>query len=172
MAYYGKDIDRDTFNKMQTATREAPDRMFKEDRVFTESPYNTTYDDLARYGADKHSFQILEQLFEEDKTKNASVKNWDFDRYLENISNSRLEELFLGERREGDPSFYGKAGDLLRDTYADDIDQLKLSAYNFYASKGDRGAQIDRSNVSVKAPRGGKTWDKERMLDERTPKQY
>ena len=155
MAYYGKDIDRDTFNKMQTATREAPDRMFKEDRVFTESPYNTTYDDLARYGADRNSFQILQQLFEEDKTKRESIKDWDFGRYLENLSNSRLEELFSKEPREGDPAFYSKAGDLLRNTYSDDIDQLKLSAYNFYASKGRKGAPIDRSNVSVKAPGAG-----------------
>jgi|TARA_Y100000034_G_C6686749_1_gene302195 hypothetical protein len=169
MAYYGKDIDRETFNKMQTATREAPDRMFKEGRVFTESPYNTTYDDLARYGADRNSFQILQQLFEEDKTKSEHIKDWDFDRYLKNLSNSRLEELFSGEAMEGDPDFYGRAGELLSSTFADDIDQLKLSAYNFYASKGNRGASIDRSNVSVKAPRGGKTWDEERMLDERTP---
>ena len=168
MAYYGKDIDRDTFNKMQTATREAPDRMFKEGRIFTESPYNTTFDDLGRYGADRNAFQILNQLFEEDKAGSPNIKDWDFGRYVENLSSSRLGELFT-ESRKGDPAFYSKGGTLLRNVYADDADQLKLSARNFYASKGNRGAPIDRSNVSIEAPRGGKTWDRERMLDERSP---
>ena len=168
MAYYGKDIDRDTFNKMQTATREAPDRMFKEGRIFTESPYNTTFDDLGRYGADRNAFQVLHQLFEVDKSESPNVKDWDFSRYLENLSNSRLEEIFT-KTKKGDPSFYNKAGDLLSKVYANDVDQLKLSAYNFYASKGNRGTPIDRSNVSVEAPRGGSTWDRERMLDERSP---
>ena len=168
MAYYGKDIDRDTFNEMQRVTSQAPDRMFKEDRVFTESPYNTTFDDLGRYGADRNSFQVLHQLFEVDKAESPNVKDWDFSRYLENLSNSRLEEIFT-KTKKGDPSFYNKAGELLSKVYADDVDQLKLSAYNFYASQGKRGTPIDRSNISVKAPTGGSTWDKERMLDERSP---
>ena len=167
MAYSGKDIDRDTFNEMQRVTRQAPDRMFKDDKVFTESPYNTTFDDLGRYGADRNSFQILQQLFEEDKAKSPNIKDWDFGRYLENLNSERLSEKFT-KSREGDPAFYRKAGDLLSNVYADDTEQLMLSAHNFYASKGKRGALIDRSNISVKAPKGGSTWDKERMIDERS----
>ena len=159
MAYYGKDIDRDTFNEMQRVTREAPDRMFKDDKVFTESPYNTTFDDLARYNADEDSYQILEQLFEQDKISSPNIKDWDFDRYVENLSSSRLGELFTKSRKD-DPGFYHKAGNLLSEVYADDADQLKLSARNFYASKGERGAPIDRSNISVKAPKGGKWYDR------------
>ena len=161
MAYYGKDVNRDTFNEMQRVTREAPDKMFKDDKVFTESPYNTTFDDLSRYTADRNSFQILQQLFEKDKASSPSIKDWDFGRYVENLSSSRLEELFT-KNREGDPSFYRKAEDLLSDVYASDVDQLKLSARNFYASKGERGAPIDRSNISVDAPKGGKWFDKDR----------
>jgi len=152
MAYYGKDIDRDTFDEMQRVTREAPDRMFKDDKVFTESPYNTKFDDLGRYGADRNAFQVLQQLFEEDKAESPNIKDWDFRRYLENLSSERLSELFT-KSREGDPSFYSRAGELLSKVYADDTDQLKLSARNFYASKGERGASIDRSNISVKAPK-------------------
>ena len=159
MAYYGKDIDRDTFDEMQRVTRQAPDRMFKDDKVFTESPYNTALNDLERYVADRNSFQILQQLFEEDKASSPDIKDWDFGRYIENLSSSRLGELFTKSRKD-DPGFYHKAGDLLRNVYADDADQLKLSARNFYASKGERGAPIDRSNISVKAPKGGKWYDR------------
>ena len=159
MANYGKDIDRDTFNEMQRVTREAPDRMFKDDKVFTESPYNTTFDDLARYNADEDSYQILEKLFEQDKISSPNIKDWDFDRYVENLSSSRLGELFTKSRKD-DPGFYHKAGNLLSEVYADDPDQLKLSARNFFASKGKRGASIDRSNISVKAPKGGKWYDR------------
>ena len=161
MAYYGKDIDRDTFNEMQRVTRQAPDRMFKDDKVFTESQYNTSFNDLERYVADRNSFQILQQLFEKDKASSPNIKDWDFGRYLENLSSSRLEEVFT-KNREDDPSFYRKAEDLLSDVYANDADQLKLSARNFYASKGERGAPIDRSNISVDAPKGGKWFDKDR----------
>ena len=159
MAYYGKDIDRDIFNEMQRVTREAPDRMFKDDKVFTESPYNTALNDIERYTADRNSFQVLQQLFEEDRASSPDIKDWDFGRYIENLSSSRLSELFT-ESREGDPSFYSKAGDLLSKVYADDADQLKLSARNFYTSKGERGAPVDRSNISVKAPKGGKWYDR------------
>mgnify|MGYP003152676693 CR=1 FL=1 len=159
MAYYGKDIDRNTFDEMQRVTREAPDRMFKDDKVFTESQYNTSFNDIERYTADRNSFQILQQLFEEDKASSPNIKDWDFGRYVENLSSSRLGELFT-KNREGDPKFYRKAQDLLSRVYADDPDQLKLSARNFYASKGERGAPIDRSNISVKAPKGGKWYDR------------
>jgi hypothetical protein len=159
MAYYGKDVDRDTFNEMQRVTREAPDKMFKDDKVFTESQYNTSFNDLERYVADRNSFQILQQLFEEDKASSPNIKDWDFGRYVENLSSSRLGELFTKSRKD-DPGFYHKAGALLSNVYADDADQLKLSARNFYASKGKRGAPIDKSNISVKAPKGGKWHDR------------
>ena len=35
------EIDDKAFNNMQEGTREAPDRLFKEGRLFTESEYNT-----------------------------------------------------------------------------------------------------------------------------------
>ena len=165
---YMDEIDDRAFNRMQEVTTIAPERMFEDEKVFTESPYNTTFDDLARYNSDRHSFKILQELYDEDKAKSASIQDWDFDRYLKNLKSSRLEEAFL-ESKEEDPEFYRTAGKLLRDVYADDVEQLKLSAYNFYASKGRMGAPIDRSNVSVKAPTGGDWQDKGRYLDERTP---
>ena len=140
------------FNNMQEVTLEAPDKMFKDDRVFTESPYNTTFNIRERHRADSRSFDILHQLFEKDKAESPNIKNWDFGRYVENLSSSRLEELFT-KNQKGDPDFYRKGGDLLMDAYSDDADQLKLSAYNFYNTTGKSSNKADRSNISVKAPR-------------------
>ena len=143
--------DNLAFNNMQEITAEAPDKMFKDDRVFTESPYNTTFNIRERHRADSRSFDILHQLFEKDKAESPNIKNWDFGRYVENLSSSRLEELFT-KNQKGDPDFYRKGGDLLMNAYSDDADQLKLSAYNFYNTTGKSSNRADRSNISVKAP--------------------
>ena len=155
------EYDNKAFSNMQEATAGASDDMF------TESEYNMNATNKERQDYDSRAYDLLQNLYHEDKAKYSDIKDWDFSRYLENLSNSRLEEIFT-KTKKGDPSFYNKAGELLSKVYADDVDQLKLSAYNFYASQGKRGTPIDRSNISVKAPTGGSTWDKERMLDERS----
>ena len=139
------EIDDRAFDNMRRATDRAPDKMFNEGRLFTESEYNTRATTKERLGYDQKAYSFLQDLFREDQAKRSDIKDWDFDRYLSNLKSSYLEEKFI-ESREGDPDFYGKAGDLLRSVYSDDVDQLKLSARNASAQRRDR------ANVSIKAP--------------------
>ena len=139
------EIDDKAFDNMRRATDRAPDRMFKEGRMFTESEYNTRASTKERLDYDQKAYSFLQDLFQEDRAKRSDIKDWDFDRYLVNLKNSYLEEKFI-ESREGDPDFYGEAGSMLRSVYADDVEQLKLSAHNFLAQRRDK------ANVSIKAP--------------------
>ena len=139
------EIDDKAFDNMRRATDRAPDRMFKEGRMFTESEYNTRASTKERLDYDQKAYSFLQDLFQEDRAKRSDIKDWDFDRYLVNLKNSYLEEKFI-ESREGDPDFYGEAGLMLRSVYADDVEQLKLSAHNFLAQRRDK------ANVSIKAP--------------------
>ena len=139
------EIDDKAFDNMRRLTDRAPDRMFKEGRLFTESEYNTRASTKERLGYDQKAYSFLQDLFQEDLVKRSDIKDWDFDRYLVNLKNSYLEEKFI-ESREGDPDFYGKAGEMLRSVYSDDVDQLKLSARNISTQRRDR------ANVSIKAP--------------------
>ena len=138
-------IDDRAFDNMRRATDRAPDRLFEKGRMFTESEYNTRASTKERLGYDQKAYSFLQDLFQEDRAKRSDIKDWDFDRYLVNLKNSYLEEKFI-ESREGDPDFYGKAGEMLRSVYSDDVDQLKLSARNVSAQRRDR------ANVSIKAP--------------------
>jgi hypothetical protein len=139
------EIDDKAFDNMRRATDRAPDRMFKEGRMFTESEYNTRASTKERLDYDQKAYSFLQDLFQEDRAKRSDIKDWDFDRYLVNLKNSYLEEKFI-ESREGDPDFYGEAGLMLRSVYADDVEQLKLSAHNVLAQRRDK------ANVSIKAP--------------------
>ena len=139
------EIDDKVFDNMRRSTDRAPDRMFKEGRMFTESEYNTRASTKERLDYDQKAYSFLQDLFQEDRAKRSDIKDWDFDRYLVNLKNSYLEEKFI-ESREGDPDFYGEAGSMLRSVYADDVEQLKLSAHNVLAQRRDK------ANVSIKAP--------------------
>ena len=140
------EYDNKAFNAMQKATSNTSDKMF------TESEYNINATHEERMDYDFKAYRFLQDLFQEDQAKNPDIKDWDFDRYLDNVSSSYLEEKFI-HSREGDPDFYSKAGDMLRSVYSDDVGQLKLSAKNF---KGDipsrMGKDRSRANVSIKAP--------------------
>ena len=144
------EIDDKAFDNMRRLTDRAPDRMFKEGRLFTESEYNTRATTKERLGYDQKAYSFLQDLFQEDRVKRSDIKDWDFDRYLSNLKSSYLEEKFI-ESREGDPDFYSKAGEMLRSVYSDDVDQLKLSARNVHSQMRGREAR-DRSNISIKAP--------------------
>jgi hypothetical protein len=153
------EYDNKAFNNMKEATASASDKMF------TESEYNINATNKERQDYDTQAYKYLRSLYNEDIEKNPDIKDWDFDRYLKNVSSSYLSEKFTHSRK-GDPDFYSKAGDMLRSVYSDDVDQLKLSARNVSAQiseaykpnlekddyKERAKAARDRSNVSIKAP--------------------
>ena len=153
------EYDNKAFNNMQKATAGASDKMF------TESEYNINATHKERQKYDIKAYKLMQEMFQEDQAKNPDIKDWDFDRYLKNVSNSYLTEKFIHSRK-GDPDFYSKAGDMLRSVYSDDVDQLKLSASNVSAQmippgRDDESFEVrakrarDRSNVSIKAPEAG-----------------
>ena len=153
------EYDNKAFNNMQKATAGASDEMF------TESEYNLNASNKERQDYDSRAYDLLQNLFQEDKAKRSDIKDWDFDRYLANLKDSYLEEKFINSK-EGDPDYYGEAGAMLRSVYSDDVGQLKLSARNVSAQiseaykpnlekddyKERAKAARDRSNVSIKAP--------------------
>ena len=153
------EYDNKAFNNMKEATASASDKMF------TESEYNINATNKERQDYDSRAYELLQNLFQEDKAKRPDIKDWDFDRYLSNLKNSYLEEKFINSK-EGDPDYYGEAGAMLRSVYSDDVGQLKLSARNVSAQiseaykpnlekddyKERAKAARDRSNVSIKAP--------------------
>ena len=157
-----READNQAFNNMRRATDQAPDRMFKEGKIFTESEYNINATHKERRDYDVKAYRLLQSLFQEDQAKRSDIKDWDFDRYLANLKNSYLEEKFI-ESKEGDPDFYGEAGSMLRSVYSDDVEQLKLSARNVSAQMIPAGEEDEpfevrakrarsRSNISIKAP--------------------
>ena len=138
------EIDDRAFDNMRRSTDRAPDRLFERGPVFTESEYNTRATTAERLGYDKEAYDILSELYAEDKAKDR-FSELDFLQFLGTLDNKYLEEKFLFSKKD-DPGYYAKGGKLLGDTYGRDAEQLKLSAYNFYT--GSR----DRANVSIKAP--------------------
>ena len=140
-------IDDRAFENMQRATDRAPDRLFEKGRMFTESEYNTKATTAERGGYDSKAYFLLKDLYSEDK-KQDKFQTLNFSQYLQNLDNEYIKEKFI-HARMGDPEFYKDAGNLLRDIYGSDPEQLKLSAYNVHAGTSRR----DRANVSIKAPR-------------------
>ena len=140
------EYDNKAFNNMQKATSNTSDKMF------TESEYNINATHEERMDYDFKAYRFLQDLFQEDQAKKPDIKDWDFDRYLDNVSSSYLEEKFI-HSREGDPDYYSEAGDMLRSVYSDDVDQLILSAKNFKGDIPSRfGKKRSRENISIKAP--------------------
>ena len=147
-------IDDRAFDNMRRATDRAPDRLFERGRMFTESEYNTRATTTERGGYDSKAYFLLKDLYSEDKKKDR-FQTLNFSQYLQNLDNDYLQEKFL-QAKEDDPEFYKDAGNLLRDIYGGDPEQLKLSAYNVHGGIGTteetKGYRRDRSNVSIKAP--------------------
>ena len=140
------EYDNKAFNNMKEATASASDKMF------TESEYNINATNKERQDYDSRAYELLQNLFQEDKAKRPDIKDWDFDRYLSNLKNSYLEEKFINSK-EGDPDYYSEAGDMLRSVYSDDASQLILSAKNFKGDIPSRiGRERSRANISIKAP--------------------
>jgi hypothetical protein len=148
------EVDDRAFDNMRRATDRAPDRLFEEGRVFTESEYNTRATTVERGDYDSRAYFLLKDLYSEDKKKDR-FQTLNFSQYLQNLDNDYLEEKFLHARKD-DPEYYRDAGKLLDDIYGGDVEQLKLSAYNVYGGIGTpeetKGYRRDRSNVSIKAP--------------------
>ena len=143
--------DAAAFDAMEKATED------KSSNMFTESEYNINATNEERLGYDYEAYRFLQQLFKEDKSTKASIKNWDFDRYLANLKGSYLEEKFI-HSKEGDPDYYSKAGSMLRSVYSDDVEQMVLSAKNFKGDLPSRvGKKKSRKNISIKAP-GAKSY--------------
>tara|TARA_R100000789_G_C2874763_1_gene112535 strand:- start:11 stop:448 length:438 start_codon:yes stop_codon:yes gene_type:complete len=138
------EIDDRAFDNMRRSTDRAPDRLFERGPVFTESEYNTRATTAERLGYDKEAYDILSELYAEDKAKDR-FSELDFLQFLGTLDNEYLEEKFLFSKKD-DPGYYAKGGKLLGDTYGRDPEQLKLSARNFYTDRRDR------ANVSIKAP--------------------
>ena len=150
------EYDNKAFSNMQKATSSASDK------IFTESEYNINASNKERQDYDIKAYKFMQEMFQEDQAKYSEIKDWDFDKYLKNVSSSYLSEKFTHSRK-GDPDFYSKAGDMLRSVYSDDVGQLKLSASNVSAQmlppgRDDEPFEVrakrarDRSNVSIKAP--------------------
>jgi hypothetical protein len=148
------EIDNRAFNNMQRATRRAPDRMFKEDRLFTESEYNTNASNKERIEYDAQAYRILRELYKEDKNKDR-FQTFNFSEFLENVGSKYLEEKFRYSRKD-DPEYYSEAGDLLKNIYGGDVEQLKLSAFNVESQLLPKAVARDRSNISIKAPEAEK----------------
>ena len=141
---YRDEIDDKAFDTMQRATLGSPDRMFKRGKLFTESEYNTRATRAERQTYDKGAYNILAELYSEDKSS-GKFDNLNFEQFLGVLNNSYLQEKFMYPKEE-DPLYYRQGGVLLSDVYGGDPEQLKLSAYNFYADG------IDKANISVAAP--------------------
>jgi len=140
------EYDNKAFNNMKEATASTSDKMF------TESEYNINATNKERQDYDSRAYELLQNLFQEDKAKRPDIKDWDFNRYLSNLKNSYLEEKFINSK-EGDPDYYSEAGDMLRSVYSDDASQLILSAKNFKGDIPSRiGRERSRANISIKAP--------------------
>tara|TARA_Y100000310_G_C20466736_1_gene708017 strand:- start:416 stop:895 length:480 start_codon:yes stop_codon:yes gene_type:complete len=151
-------VDDTVFNHMKTSNKQASDRLFEQGRVFAESEYNMNATSKERKLYDAQAYEILSQLYDEDKKKD-KFQTLNFSQFLENLDNDYLEEKFLHSRKD-DPKYYSKAGKLLRNVYSGDVEQLKLSAFNMESQMVPRGPgpdslytpKRDRSNVSIKAP--------------------
>ena len=140
------EYDNKAFNNMKEATASASDKMF------TESEYNINATNKERQDYDSRAYELLQNLFQEDKAKRSDIKDWDFDRYLSNLKNSYLEEKFINSKK-GDPDYYGEAGAMLRSVYSDDVGQLKLSAKNFKGDIPPRDRPLrSRANISIESP--------------------
>ena len=148
------EIDDRAFNSMQRATLGSPDRMFKRGKLFTESEYNTKATQAERLAYDEDAYGILSKLYDEDKdVEGGKFDKLTFNQFLGAINDEYITEKFIHSRKD-DPSYYAAGGKLLSDIYEGDVEQLKLSARNFYSNMGAdfNAKRRDRSNVSIKAP--------------------
>ena len=143
------------FDKMQEATRSAPDRLFKDDRIFTESEYNTMAGTSEKLEYDDRAFSAVWNLWQEDRKRSPNIKDWDFERYLTNLSNEYLELKLNPDDPKTD--WQADSSDLLRNVFARDVEQLKLSAWNASQPTREGGFESgkDRSNISIKSPGAG-----------------
>ena len=155
---YRDEVDDRAFDNMQRATLGSPDRMFKKGKLFTESEYNTRATQAERLAYDESAYDILSKLYEEDRTNPEWQGKFDklnFKQFLGAINDEYLTEKFVRSRKD-DPSYYALGGKLLSDVYEGDVEQLKLSARNFYESTQEEKPSLwgkrSRSNISIKAP--------------------
>ena len=146
------EIDDRAFNSMQRATLGSPDRMFKRGKLFTESEYNTKATQAERLAYDESAYEILSKLYDEDKdVEKGKFDKLTFNQFLGAINDEYLAEKFVRSRKD-DPSYYAEGGKLLSDIYEGDVEQLKLSARNFYMSRNEEVPRRSGANVSIKAP--------------------
>ena len=146
------EIDDRAFNSMQRATLGSPDRMFKRGKLFTESEYNTKATQAERLAYDESAYEILSKLYDEDKdVEKGKFDKLTFNQFLGAINDEYLAEKFVRSRKD-DPSYYAEGGKLLSDIYEGDVEQLKLSARNFYMDRQKEIPRRDRANISIKAP--------------------
>ena len=146
------EIDDRTFDTMQRATLGSPDRMFKGGKLFTESEYNTRANQAERLAYDEDAYGILSKLYDEDKdVEGGKFDKLTFNQFLGAINDEYLTEKFVRSRKD-DPSYYAAGGKLLTDIYEGDVEQLKLSARNFYMSRNEEIPRRSRANIPAKAP--------------------
>ena len=146
------EIDDRAFNTMQEATLGSPDRMFKRGKLFTESEYNTRANQAERLAYDEDAYGILSKLYDEDRDPaKGKFENLTFNQFLGAINDEYLTEKFARSRKD-DPSYYAEGGKLLTDIYEGDVEQLKLSARNFYMSRNEETPRRSRANIPAKAP--------------------
>ena len=152
---HASDAPNFAFDKMQEVTRSAPDRLFKDDRIFTESEYNTMAGTSEKLEYDDRAFSAVWNLWQEDRKRSPNIKDWDFERYLTNLSNEYLELKLNPDDPKTD--WQSDSSDLLRNVLARDVEQLTLSAWNASQPKDSRQfySTRDRSNVSIKSPGAG-----------------
>ena len=151
----GKDPDQIAFDSMQEVTNEAPDNLFKGDKIFTESEYNTLAGTYEKEQYDQRALSAVRRLWEQDKKRSPNIKDWDFERYLGNLSNEYLELKLNPDDPKTD--WQADSSDLLRNVFAKDVEQLKLSAWNASQPIREGGFESgkDRSNISIKSPGAG-----------------
>jgi len=136
--------DNDVFNKMKDVNRGAPDSMFEEGRLFTESEYNLNASPREKRDYDIMAYKTMQDIFAADKERNPRIKDWEFNRYLKNLHSGYLEEIIQSEDHpiptKGSREMYQN---LLNDIFAGDVEQLMLSAWNVEG----RDKKVDRSNI-------------------------
>ena len=136
--------DNDIFNKMKDINRGAPDSMFDEGRLFTESEYNLNASPRQKRDYDIMAYKTMQDIFQADKARNPRIQDWDFNRYLKNLQSRYLEEIIQSEDHpiptKGSRVIYQN---LLNDIFGGDVEQLMLSAWNVER----RNKKVDRSNI-------------------------
>ena len=148
---YRDEVDDKAFSNMQRATLGSPDRMFKRGKLFTESEYNTRATQAERLSYDEDAYKILSELYAEDRDVKGKFDKLSFNQFLGALNDEYIQEKFVYSRKD-DPGYYAAGGKLLTDVYEGDVEQLKLSASNFYRSRQEEIPRRSDANVSIKAP--------------------